>query len=232
MGESTDGPNPVSPLSLPSDHDSLFVSGQPRVALAEALRAVIQHASTSTASDDVFEATADLVSRAASLLAAEPHGRAYDGSAEGAVGGVHHGFLGHSPVTGPLNALASRVRLEALEREIVATVAYGDAYEGPPGCLHGGFIAAIFDEVLGLAQALSGAPGMTGRLEITYRAPTPLNKELRVIGRLDSVQGRKILTSGEIFDGERLCAEAVGTFISLKSGTFSDMGLMRRRDGE
>ena len=88
------------------------------------------------------------------------------------------------------------------------------------------------DEVLGLAQALSGAPGMTGRLEITYRSPTPLNKDLRVIGRLDSVQGRKILTSGEIFDGERLCAEAVGTFISLKSGTFSDMGLMRRRDGE
>ena len=232
MDEPKDSNSPTSPLSLPGEHDSLFQSGVPRVALAEALRAVIQHASTSTASDEVFGAAAALVSRAASLLADQPHGRAYDGSAEGAVGGVHHGFLGHSPVTGPLNALASRVRLEALEREIVATVTYGDAYEGPPGCLHGGFIAAIFDEVLGLAQALSGAPGMTGKLEITYRSPTPLNKELRVIGRLDSVHGRKILTSGEIYEGDRLCAEAVGTFISLKSGTFSDMSLMRRRDGE
>ena len=38
----------------------------------------------------------------------------------------------------------------------------GPAYEGPPGCVHGGFIAAAFDEVLGSTQSLSGSPGMTG----------------------------------------------------------------------
>jgi acyl-coenzyme A thioesterase PaaI-like protein len=124
-------------------------------------------------------------------------------------------------VTGPLNPLAGPVRLTASEREVVAEVTYGDAYEGPPGHVHGGVIAALFDEVLGLAQALSGHPGMTGRLEISYRSPTPLHTPLRVTGRFDRVEGRKIFTSGEIAAGDRLCAEAVGLFITID---FSKLG--------
>jgi len=79
----------------------------------------------------------------------------------------------------------------------------------------------LFDEVLGLAQALSGHPGMTGRLEISYRSPTPLHTPLRVVGRFDRVDGRKIFTSGEITAGDRLCAEAVGLFITID---FSKLG--------
>lgn len=218
-----------SPLDIPASRSGAFESEHPRVRLAEALRALLQHSATSTAHATDVDKAAELAENAAALLAAGPHGRAYDGSAEGSVGGEQHGFLSHSPVTGPLNALASRVHLETSEREVRATVTYGDAYEGPPGCLHGGFIAAIFDEILGLAQALSGAPGMTGRLEVTYRSPTPLNAELEVVGRLDGVHGRKIMTSGEIRVGDRLCAEAVGTFISVKPGTFSSLDLSRRR---
>lgn len=219
----------TSPLEIPRDREEAFESEHPRVRLAQALRSVIQHSATSMADEVVFDEAADLVERAAARLSLGPHSRPYDGSAEGAVGGAHQGFLSHSPVTGPLNALASRVHLSVGDKEVSATVSYGDAYEGPPGCLHGGFIAAIFDEVLGLAQALSGAPGMTGRLEVTYRSPTPLHTELQVVGRLESVQGRKIITSGEIRDGDRLCAEAVGTFISVKPGTFSSMSLDRQR---
>ena len=228
MTDSVDRTGGTSPLDVPPSRSRAFESAFPRVVLAEAVRSILQHSSTSTADEEVFAEVADLVSRAAERLAIGPHGRLYDGSSEGAVGGVHQGFLSHSPVTGPLNALASRVHLETSEREVSATVTYGDAYEGPPGCLHGGFIAAIFDEVLGLAQALSGAPGMTGRLEVTYRSPTPLNTELRIIGRLDAVEGRKILTSGEMYDGDRLCAEAKGTFISVRPGTFSSLDVNRR----
>jgi len=232
MTDSGDRIGGSSPLDLPPSRSKAFESEHPRVVLAEGVRSILQHSSTSTAADEVFARAAQLVSQAAELLERGPHGRLYDGSSEGAVGGVHHGFLGHSPVTGPLNALAPRVHLETTDREVSATVTYGDAYEGPPGCLHGGFIAAIFDEVLGLAQALSGAPGMTGRLVVTYRSPTPLNTELRVVGRLDSVEGRKILTSGEIRDGDRLCAEAIGTFITVRPGTFSTLDVNRRRVGD
>jgi acyl-coenzyme A thioesterase PaaI-like protein len=232
MSETDGGQDRQSSLDIPAGRASAFESEHPRLVLAEALRALLQHTATSMADVSDFERTAHLAEQAADILARGPHGRMYDGSAEGSVGGEHQGFLSHSPVTGPLNALASRVHLEMNEREVSATVTYGDAYEGPPGCLHGGFIAAIFDEILGLAQALSGSPGMTGRLEVTYRSPTPLNTDLHVVGRLDSVQGRKILTSGEIRVGDRLCAEAIGTFITVKPGTFTSLDLSRRRSPE
>lgn len=214
-------------LEVASNRNDLYPVDNARMRLARALRAVLQYAATSVASDEPVARAADLIERAAEELAPGPHGRHYHGSAEGSVGGVPNGFTGHSPVTGPLNALAADVHLVATEREVVAEVTYGDAYEGPPGHLHGGLVAAIFDEVLGFAQALSGAPGMTGRLEVTYRSPTPLHTPLRIVGRFDKVEGRKIFTTGEIHAGDRLCAEAKGLFISVRPEMFGGLGQIR-----
>lgn len=226
-----------SPLDLDAKkafqrrHGQSLDDGEPRLRLAQALRRVLQYASTTMAEDAVISAAAASIERAAEILEPGPHGRTYHGTSEGAVGGAPHGFISYSPVTGPLNALASIVSLESSDNEITATATYGSAYEGPPGCLHGGLIAAIFDEVLGFAQALSGAPGMTGRLEVTYRSPTPLHQPLRITGRFDGVNGRKIMTSGEIHAGDRLCAEAIGTFISVKAERFAELNQERlRRD--
>lgn len=214
-------------LEIPENRDTLYESSTGRVRLADALRRALQHAATSTAPDDVVARAADLIDRAVNVLEPGPHGRGYHGSAEGSVGGVPHGFTSHSPVTGPLNAVASVVSLSSSATEVVADVVYGDAYEGPPGHLHGGFVAAIFDEVLGFAQALSGAPGMTGKLEITYRSPTPLHTPLRVVGRFERIDGRKIFTTGTIHAGDRLCAEAKGLFISVRPERFGMLDQMR-----
>ena len=198
-----------------------------RLRLANALRAALQHAATSMADDDPITAAAALVEEAVRHLEPGPHGRPYQGSAEGSVGGVPNGFTSYSPVTGPMNALASVVNLSATDNEVIADVIYGKAYEGPPGHLHGGLVAAIFDEVLGFAQALSGAPGMTGKLEITYRAPTPLHTPLRVVGRYEKIEGRKIFATGTIHAGDRLCAEAKGIFISVRPEMFGGLGRIR-----
>ncbi len=56
---------------------------------------------------------------------------------------------------------------------VIGHANFGVAYEGPPGYVHGGIIAAAFDEVLGMAQSLTGNPGMTGTLSIRYRRPDP-----------------------------------------------------------
>ena len=40
---------------------------------------------------------------------------------------------------------------------------YHAAYEGPPGYVHGGWVALTFDEILGMTNIASGHPGMTGR---------------------------------------------------------------------
>lgn len=106
---------------------------------------------------------------------------------------------------------------------MIGTVTYGDAYEGPPGCLHGGFIAAGFDDVLGFAQSLSGTPGMTGRLTVSYRSPTPLHEPVRYVATLDHVDGRKIYAVATLRHGDRLCAEAEGLFISVKPAVFASL---------
>lgn len=217
-------------LQIPENRDSLYEASSGRVRLADSLRRALQHAATSTAADDVVARAADLIEQAVTILEPGPHGRGYHGSAEGSVGGVPHGFTSHSPVTGPLNAVASVVTLSSSATEVVAEVTYGDAYEGPPGHLHGGFVAAIFDEVLGFAQALSGAPGMTGKLEITYRSPTPLHTPLRVVGRFDRIDGRKIFTSGTIHADGRLCAEATGLFISVRPEKFGLLDQLRQEN--
>ena len=72
---------------------------------------------------------------------------------------TRHGFFDHSPMLGrgqPDRAadLAARPRRAHDGR---ARRRSARAYEGPPGCVHGGFIAAAFDEVLGAVQSLSGS---------------------------------------------------------------------------
>ena len=68
--------------------------------------------------------------------------------------------------------IAPPVSLEVVEGadggplEIRATAWFDYPYEGPPSCVHGGVIAATFDEILGAANMVAGSPGMTGTLTV------------------------------------------------------------------
>jgi acyl-coenzyme A thioesterase PaaI-like protein len=89
----------------------------------------------------------------------------------------------------------------------------GAGYEGPPGLVHGGVSALVLDEVLGDAAAVGGGPGMTGRLTISYRRPTPLG---RVVfeGWCATREGRKTTVRGHVKDAEgNVTVEAEALFI-------------------
>ena len=151
-----------------------------------------------------------------------------------AAGGTFSGietFHDRSPVVGRSNPIAPPLHLapDAETGLVTGTGFFGNAYEGAPGCVHGGFLAAAFDELLGMACIFSGNPGMTGTLEIRYRSPTPVRTELRFEGRLDRVEGRRILTSGGVWSGEVLCAESTGVFVSIDVGKFQELDEQRRR---
>ena len=53
-----------------------------------------------------------------------------------------------------------------------------------------------------------------------YRSPTPLYTELRLEGRVRTIDGRKVNTSGTLHAGDRLCAEAEGIFILVPHERF------------
>lgn len=133
-----------------------------------------------------------------------------------------------SPVSGRGNALAIPLDY-TFDGDITrATAVFSAAYEGPPGGVHGGYVAAAFDELLGSAQSLGGRPGMTGNLSIDYRSPTPLHTELHFAGWVDRVEGRKTFTVGTLHAGDRLCAEARGLFIAIDVRKY--MELRRERE--
>jgi hypothetical protein len=62
---------------------------------------------------------------------------------------------------------------------------------------------------------------------VHYRSPTPLHTELRFEGVLDKVSGRKIHTSGRLWAGDVLCADAEGLFITIDFGKFADLKAQR-----
>ena len=59
------------------------------------------------------------------------------------------------------------------------------------------------------------SPGMTARLEVTYRAPTPLHTDLVATGWVERVEGRKIFAVGEVRNGDQVTATAQGLFVSF-----------------
>ena len=129
-------------------------------------------------------------------------------------------FFPFSPMIGRYNALAPPVFVEVIDGAVHGQGNLDAAYEGPPGCVHGGVIAALFDELLGVANISAGVGAMTGTLTITYRSPTPMKTDLTFYAKVQGVDGRKVRTKGTIHAGERLCAEADGIFILVDHSRF------------
>lgn len=217
------------------EHLRAFAAAQPSPRRAElhrtgdALRRIVHRLHGSPAPDGELAAVADELERLAVRLDAFPGGSLYEGFGESPLAGSDpHAFFDHSPMLGRANPLAPPVELWADGEVMRGRATFGSAYEGPPGCVHGGYIAAAFDEVLGSTQSLAGSPGMTGRLTVHYRSPTPLHEELLFAARVVEVSGRKTFTHGTLHAGDRLCAEGEGLFIAIDFSRVADM--QRRRD--
>jgi acyl-coenzyme A thioesterase PaaI-like protein len=195
--------------------------------LADAMRLVIERLVPSNAPEEELRRAAEGLERYAEALKAHPRLKRFH-YAESANAGDVGAFFDQSPLLGLANPLAPPITIGPKgERGAVATVTFGTAYEGPPGCVHGGFVAAAFDEVLGFVQSRSGSPGMTGTLTIRYRRPTPLHTELFFEAEILRIEGRKIFTRGRLFAGDEVTAEADGLFISIDRAKME--GLMRKR---
>ena len=136
-------------------------------------------------------------------------------------------FFPYSPVVGPLNAIAPPVDFRLEGDEMLAEHVFDPQYCGPPGSVHGGGIALVFDELLGCLGAMLGIGGFTGTLEVKYRSLTPLHQPIRMRGWVEREEGSKIFIHGTFHTTdpgteERLCAEAKGIFIRPKQSVFED----------
>jgi len=94
------------------------------------------------------------------------------------------------------------------EHHLHARIWFGPETEGPPGHAHGGAIAAVMDEALGLAAWAEGYPIVVGNLNVSFRAMLPLQKVVTLESKVVSVEGRKVMVHGRLIcDEETVYAE-------------------------
>ncbi|MGD9932579.1 MAG: PaaI family thioesterase [Dehalococcoidia bacterium] len=189
--------------------------------LTAAIRQTIDLVMDTDAPEDEIDAAAAALEAWNERLAAQPRGRPLRGYAEASTAGNVRSVRDNSAVTGALNPIAPPMTFRVFDDYVTGEGVIGIPYEGPPGHVHGGVTAMIFDELLGLAQSLTAQSGMTGTLTVRYRRPTPLGQPLAFRGIVDRVEGRKIFTSATLHANGVLCAESEAVFISVAKDTFS-----------
>lgn len=129
-------------------------------------------------------------------------------------------FEAISPVRGRLNVVAPPLRLAVAEREDGSRTISGSArlsnlYEGPPRGVHGGIVAALFDDILGAAMALAPPPGVTAKLEIDYRHLTPIDEDLRFEAWITKERDRRVHAAATCHAGNTLTAQASALFVRV-----------------
>lgn len=187
--------------------------------LAQALRDLTDVLVTSTPSVDDMNAIAERLEQQAHQFAGAP--RLFGQMAFQADG--NHGRRGEvnhelNAVGGWSNPLAPGLNIWIEGTRAYGTVTCGWAYEGPPGHIHGGFVAAILDQFTGMAQIMGRQPGMTGRLSIRYHRPSPLNVQLDLEAWLERIEGRKTVMAAEMRHGNAVTASCEVLFIRPKGG--------------
>lgn len=116
-------------------------------------------------------------------------------------------YLDHSRHVGRFNPAFPEYDIVVDGDRAHGTVAFPELYEGPPGVVHGGFLALFFDCVIQHHNCDVGVTGKTTGIELGYRAPTPLRSELSFeLAR--SVDGKWITSTGELRAGEQVCVTA------------------------
>ncbi len=194
----------------------------------ELLREISGWVVSSDAEDDEFVALSRALERIRDRL--RGHARRANDARVDAEHGISYDHMIHfNPVSGAANPVAPPVRITRLEDRVIGEVVYGPAYEGAPGHVHGGHVAAGFDDLLGITHTLAAMPALTARLTIRYRVPVPIETPLRFEGRVTSFRGRKISTAATLHAGETLLAEAEGLFILVDPRRFEDWAKARNR---
>ena len=85
--------------------------------------------------------------------------------------------------------------------QVVSQFTVPEMYQGYPGVVHGGIVAAILDEVSGRAVLLGGSEDnlmATLRLTVRYRQPTPTETQLTAVGWVERNGGVGVRVAGEI----------------------------------
>ena len=151
--------------------------------LATALRRLTDVAVCTDLAPGEVEAATRRVESLTAELAREQHDGPYSGllPKQRDYDRPHHA-MPLSPIIGDLNPIRPEVRVELREGRVYGTAVLSKKFVGPAGFAHGGVTAMICDQLVALAARAAGLRGLTASIEVLYRRPTPLYRELSLEG--------------------------------------------------
>ena len=125
-------------------------------------------------------------------------------------------------ICGMENPVGLHLHIYETEPGVVETTYVApDHFQGYPGVLHGGIVAAIIDEISG--RALMGSDLMnprfmfTARLEVKYRKNVPIGRPLKIIGRAGKSKSRSAEAWAGIYEAGELLAEGRALLMNVPS---------------
>ncbi len=106
------------------------------------------------------------------------------------------------------------LRIELGERRASTTWVPSSDLVGWSDRVHGGMLATVLDEVMAWAPASDDAWAVTASLSVRFHHPVSPGQELRAEGWVESQRRRIYHIRGEVRAGQRLVAEASGTYLA------------------
>jgi hypothetical protein len=138
-------------------------------------------------------------------------------------------YLDHATDIGAFNPCFPEYRFDHLDAQAASGhVTFPLVYEGPPGLVHGGFLATFFDCIMQHQNCLAGLSGKTRFLNVRFRRPTPVLTELRFDIARSQVDRGITSTARVLLDDEVLCIGEVET-LALPPDKLTGFRFGRRR---
>ena len=125
-------------------------------------------------------------------------------------------FDGHCFGCGPLNMEGFRLVFVPGPDGSSVDFEVPDKYQSWAGMAHGGIVALLLDEAVGWAAWHAGHPGVTGRLQVSYRRPLKLGEPVRIVGKVERVRRTLVYANAYIEnrnDRDRI-ADATATLMA------------------
>jgi len=128
-------------------------------------------------------------------------------------------FDGHCFGCGQLNTDGLQLKFTPGPEGSVAEYQVPERFRSWGGMAHGGMVSLMLDEAVGWAAWHAGHPGVTGRLQVSFRRPLRLGEPIRIVGKVESTRRTLVYASAYIEnrDDHSRVADATATLMEAKT---------------
>ncbi len=139
--------------------------------------------------------------------------------------------IGRSFVGGDENGKRLRVKyfINKGNKQFCAKVFFGELAQGPPSHAHGGSMAAVLDEAMGLGAWAAGYSVVAAKITVEYLKMLPLNSVVSVEVMVDRVEGRKVWMKASIINNDNsIISKSEGLYIIVPDDKLGNNDLHKK----